>query len=117
MVNIPCTDVVLCSAKARHEWRGNQKCFSCPKHDRPRAFKIGTKGASKKGRSPVMFYPLDIFKTDSDGGVLWRGSAETFIAAKARIQTLALSCPGEYLVLNQHTGDSVIVLPDVRPES
>ena len=51
-----------------------------------------------------MFYPLDIFKTDSDGGVLWRGAAETLIAAKAHIQTLAVSSPGEYLILDQKTG-------------
>jgi hypothetical protein len=61
-----------------------------------------------------MFYPLDIFKTDSDGSVLWRGAAETLVAAKARIQSFALSSPGEYLVLNQHTGDRVSILsPDV----
>jgi hypothetical protein len=54
-----------------------------------------------------MFYPLDsfdIFKTDSDGAVLWRGTAEDFIAAKKRIETLALSAPGEYMILNQRTG-------------
>jgi len=33
-----------------------------------------------------MFYPLDIFKTDSDGSVLWRGAVESVEAAKARIQ-------------------------------
>jgi hypothetical protein len=61
-----------------------------------------------------MFHPLDIFKTDPDGSVLWRGAAETLVAAKARVQSLALSSPGEYLVLNQHTGDRVsIMLPDV----
>jgi len=65
-----------------------------------------------------MFYPLDIFKTDSDGGVLWRGAAETFIAAKARIQTLALSSPGEYLILDQHSGKEVrISLPDTSTQA
>jgi hypothetical protein len=60
-----------------------------------------------------MLYPLDIFKTDPDGSVLWRGAAETLAAAKARIQSLALSSPGEYLVFNQHTGDRVSIMPDV----
>ena len=60
-----------------------------------------------------MFYPLDIFKTDSDGSVLWRGAAETLAAAKACIKKLALSAPGEYLLLEQHTGDQVrITLPN-----
>jgi hypothetical protein len=51
-----------------------------------------------------MFSPLDIFKTDSDGGVLWRGAAEDFVSAKKCIEKLALSAPGEYLILNQRTG-------------
>jgi len=51
-----------------------------------------------------MFQPLDIFKTDSDGSVLWRGAAEDFGAAKRRIEELALSSPGEYLILDQQTG-------------
>ena len=60
-----------------------------------------------------MFYPLDIFKTDSDGGVLWRGAVESVEAAKVRIQKLALSSPGEYLILDQKTGQRVLVTPDV----
>ena len=56
-----------------------------------------------------MFYPLDIFKTYSDGSLLWRGAVETFVAAKARIQTLALSSPGEYLILDQKTGQRVLL--------
>jgi hypothetical protein len=56
-----------------------------------------------------MFQPLDIFKTDSDGGVLWRAAAEDFVSAKSCIEKLALSSPGEYLVLDQHTGNRVHV--------
>ena len=51
-----------------------------------------------------MFHPLDIFKTDSDGGMLWRAAAEDFVSAKKCIESLALSSPGEYLILNQRTG-------------
>ena len=61
-----------------------------------------------------MFYPLDIFKTYSDGSVMWRGAAETFIAAKAYIKELAASSPGEYLVLDQSTGSRVLVTPGGR---
>ena len=56
-----------------------------------------------------MFYPLDIFKTEPDGGVLWRGAAETLVAANAHIQKLAASSPGEYLILDQKTGEQVLV--------
>lgn len=54
-----------------------------------------------------MVNPLDIFKRDSDGSVLWRGAAENLAAAKACIKKFAISSPGEYLVLDQHTGDQV----------
>jgi hypothetical protein len=56
---------------------------------------------------------LDIFKIDPGGRVLWRGAVETFVAAKARIQNLALSSvssPGEYLILDQDTGQRVLVM-------
>jgi hypothetical protein len=56
-----------------------------------------------------MLPSLDIFKTHSDGSVLWRGAVESVEAAKARIETQALSSPGEYLILNQHTGDRIRV--------
>ena len=51
-----------------------------------------------------MCSPLDIFKTDLDGGVLWRGCAEDLVSAKKYIEKLAASAPGEYLILNQRTG-------------
>ena len=60
-----------------------------------------------------MFKPLDIFKTDSDGSVIWRGAAETFAAAKAYIKELAASAPGEYFVVDQSTGRRVLVTPGV----
>jgi hypothetical protein len=51
-----------------------------------------------------MFHPLDIFEIDSNGGILWRGAAVDFKAARGFIEQLALSASGEYLILNQHTG-------------
>ncbi|HLZ92414.1 MAG TPA: hypothetical protein VKQ28_11910 [Candidatus Acidoferrum sp.] len=59
-----------------------------------------------------MFQPLDIFKTDSDGTVLWRGAEQNLMAAKRYIEKLALSAPGEYFILDQHTGQRVPVMPD-----
>ena len=61
-----------------------------------------------------MFHPLDIFKTDPDGGVLWRGAAETPGAAKELITRLAVSSPGEYLIFDQITGDQVRVVMGVN---
>jgi hypothetical protein len=57
--------------------------------------------------------PLDIFKIDPGGRMLWRGAVESFVAAKARIQKLALSSlssPGEYLILDHDTGQRVLVM-------
>lgn len=50
-----------------------------------------------------MFH-LDIFKTEADGKLLWRGAVESFAAAKARIQELTMASPGEYILLDQNTG-------------
>jgi len=57
-----------------------------------------------------MFRPLDIFRTDPDGHVLWLGAVESFAAAKARIEKLDRSSPGEYLILDQITGHKVWVI-------
>src|ERR1700720_3943038 len=65
-----------------------------------------------------MFPSLDIFKIFADGDLLWRGAFENFLAAQARIQKLALSSPGEYLILDQNTGNRVcLMLPDVSAQA
>jgi hypothetical protein len=64
-----------------------------------------------------MFEPLDIFRTNSDGSILWRGSVETLAAARAAIQKLAASAPGEYFILDQHTGKRISVAPDDSQDS
>jgi hypothetical protein len=54
--------------------------------------------------------PFDIFLTQTEG-VLWLESAETLEGAKARIQELAARSPGEYLLLNQVTGNKLTIKP------
>jgi hypothetical protein len=56
-----------------------------------------------------MLHSLDIFKIDPHRGVLWRGAVKSFVAAKVRIQMLALSSPGEYLILDEDTGERILV--------
>jgi hypothetical protein len=56
-----------------------------------------------------MLHPLDIFKTDPDGSVLWLGAVASVAAAKAHIEKLGRSSPGEYLILHQVTGDKVCI--------
>jgi hypothetical protein len=59
-----------------------------------------------------MTAPFDIFALESGGGVNWQGSAETLEDAKARVQELARRSPGEFVLLNHHTGKKFIVKPD-----
>ena len=53
---------------------------------------------------------LDIFRIDPGGRVLWCGAVKGFVAAKARIQMLAVSSPGEYLILDEDTGNRILVM-------
>jgi hypothetical protein len=53
---------------------------------------------------------LDIFRIESSG-VLWCGAVTTVQTAKDRIQKLADSSPGSYLILNQATGQRIVVTP------
>jgi hypothetical protein len=57
-----------------------------------------------------MVPPLDIFKIEG-GDVLWRDAAANLAEANSRIRRLGLSSPGEYLILNQHTGQRTLVTP------
>jgi len=63
-----------------------------------------------------MVPPIDIFKIDGSNA-LWREAVETFEAAKACIQKLALSSPGEYMIFDQHTGNRVSVTPSTQDGS
>jgi hypothetical protein len=62
---------------------------------------------------------FDIFRTETNGGVLWIESAATLQDARARVQELGMRSPGEYLLLNQETGNKLVVRLDgvsgVRP--
>jgi hypothetical protein len=53
---------------------------------------------------------FDILTIDADGSMFWRGAVESFVAAKARIQELAMASPGEYLIFDQNTGHRVLVM-------
>ncbi|HXM16681.1 MAG TPA: hypothetical protein VN933_15660 [Candidatus Eremiobacteraceae bacterium] len=53
---------------------------------------------------------LDIFRIESSG-VLWCGAVTTVETAQDRIQKLASSSPGSYLILNQTTGQRIVVTP------
>jgi hypothetical protein len=59
-----------------------------------------------------MTAPFDIFAVEHEG-VMWLGSAENLEAAKARV---AVRPPGEYLLLDHHTGKKLIIKPGCEPQ-
>jgi hypothetical protein len=56
-----------------------------------------------------MIPPFEVFQTEADGNVLWRGTAATMEDAKARIRELAAENPGEFIVMSRRTGQKLIV--------
>ena len=56
---------------------------------------------------------LDIFRVES-GDVLWCEAVATMETAKARIQTIALSSPGSYFILDQKIGQRIPVMQYAR---
>ena len=51
---------------------------------------------------------LDIFRLD-DRGVLWLDAAETLELARSRVKELAVSSPGQYLVVDLTTGNKHVI--------
>jgi len=56
-----------------------------------------------------MIHSFDIFKLQPGGRVRWQGTQESFLAAKKHIQKIILSSPGQYIILNQTTGEKVVL--------
>ena len=59
-----------------------------------------------------MTIPFDIFRKEGSGKVLWLGAAATIEDAKARVREIAVRAPGEYLILDQQTGNKHLVQDD-----
>jgi hypothetical protein len=56
-----------------------------------------------------MIHSFDIFKIQPSGQVSWQGTQESFLTAEKHIQKIILSSPGQYIILNQITGDKVVL--------
>jgi hypothetical protein len=52
---------------------------------------------------------FDIFEVESNGSVLWIGSAETIADAKARIRENSMRSPRQYFLFNQTTGSKLVI--------
>ena len=55
-----------------------------------------------------MTHPIDIFQMDS-AGVRWLEAAPNLEHAKARVKEFAANSPGEYVVLDQKTGNQIVI--------
>jgi hypothetical protein len=60
--------------------------------------------------------PLDIFKLEKDGGLIWKGTAENFEIAKLGVQGFVANSPGEYVIFSQETQDKLLVKVDGTTE-
>jgi hypothetical protein len=56
-----------------------------------------------------MVPPFDIFRLDKDGSLQWLQTADSLQAAKLRIEVLALSAPGQYVIFSQKTGNKTVI--------
>jgi hypothetical protein len=56
-----------------------------------------------------MTAPIDIFRAEANGAVLWIGSAKSVADAKAHIQSQPAISAVEYLLFNQLTGSKLIL--------
>jgi hypothetical protein len=52
---------------------------------------------------------FDIFQIESGGSMRWLETLEDMDDAKARIQDLGLLSPGEYIILDQQTGNKLVI--------
>jgi hypothetical protein len=53
--------------------------------------------------------PLDIFKMQKDGTYMWKGAAENLELATSKIEQLATTSPGEYMIFSQTTGQKKVI--------
>ena len=62
-----------------------------------------------------MLEPLDIFIKMEDGTYMWKAAADSFEAAKSKVEELATTSPGDYMIFSQTTGNKIVV-KDGLPE-
>jgi len=60
-----------------------------------------------------MIPPFEIFKVESSG-LRWMEPAPDLERAKTRVKLLAASSPGEYIILNQETGEKILIRPPAK---
>jgi len=59
-----------------------------------------------------MIPPLDIFKKEKDGTLIWKGAAENLEVAMLSVKTIAAITPGEYEILHHQSGERIVITFD-----
>lgn len=59
-----------------------------------------------------MVPPFDILRVLKDGAPLWMEAAQTLEEARARVQQLAVTQPGSYVIFSQKTGKKILITPE-----
>jgi hypothetical protein len=63
-----------------------------------------------------MIPPLDIFKKEKDGTLIWKGTAESLEVARLSVKVLMSTSPGDYVIYSQATGRKTFVNADGSTE-
>ena len=63
-----------------------------------------------------MIAPSDIFWVGPDGVLTWRAVVGSMDAAKQRVEVLAKSQPGDYVVMSLRTGNKVSIRVEKNPK-
>jgi uncharacterized NAD(P)/FAD-binding protein YdhS len=63
----------------------------------------------RSARVRAMIPPFEIFQSESDGNVLWRGTAASMDDAKSRIRELAAEAPGDFIIMSRRTGHKLVL--------
>lgn len=82
-----------------------------PANDNARPAFVPNRVTKETGYLMKAHTPIDIFRVDPKG-VLWLESSASLDEARARISELGGSNPGEYVLLNQTTGNKLMIKVD-----
>ena len=59
-----------------------------------------------------MVPPLDIFKLEQDGSLVWKGTVESLAVAKLSVAVLLETTPADYLIYSAQTGHKMVIKID-----
>jgi hypothetical protein len=59
-----------------------------------------------------MIPPFDIFRVETDAGLMWQAIAESLDVARLKVKMLMDDQPGDYVICTQHTGHKIFIKAD-----